>query len=548
MTLAASTPIASAPLTSTSGCPVTNRRMIFAARRSICLINIPDTKLLATLDPALTSRGKDFYPFWKRAREDLYRRLWLPLKTDCVVSDSIYLHGSSKDMVSSSWFSNKTISLQKQKWQRTRLQSFKCSVVDGMVEDDTAEEEGEDEEETKQIRTRKVRLLPKKYQKRILNDWRHAARYSYNKAVFLMNETASYNKMYLRDLITPVEVNAHASFLLKTPKDIRAAAVFEATKNARACFTNLRQGNITHFRMGFRARKKEDRRGWCLGVNKKAIKVRGKRTLIIYGTYCPWEFETVGTIGEISKDCKIQFDGARYYLIIPYQKSTPKAIGQGERSLINEVKESVISLDPGIRTSQTAYSPSKVFKLGDGCATRLFSLAIQLDRLISFEKRIIKRHRRKKRAVRLRIIKVRKKLAHLRDELHYKTADFLTKKAKVIMLPEFKTSEMVKRVGRRIGSKTVRQMSFLSHYKFMQRLKAKAAVRGVTVLIVSEHYTSKTCGRCGHMKENLGSSKTLQRDQCLSVLDRDCNGARNILLRAMREADSSKDDCKMEPW
>jgi putative transposase len=91
-------------------------------------------------------------------------------------------------------------------------------------------------------------------------------------------------------------------------------------------------------------------------------------------------------------------------------------------------------------------------------------------------------------------------------------------------------------------------MSFLSHYKFMQRLKAKAAVRGVTVLIVFEHYTSKTCGRCGHMKENLGSSKTLQCDQCSSVLDRDCNGARNILLRAMREADSSKDDCKMEPW
>jgi putative transposase len=410
-----------------------------------------------------------------------------------------------------------------------------------MVEDDTAEE-------TKLIRTRKVRLLPKKYQKRILNDWRHAARYSYNKAVFLMNETASYNKMYLCDLITPVEVNAHASFLLKTPKDIRAAVVFEAIKNAKACFTNLRQGNITHFRMGFKARKKEDRRGWCLGVDKKAIKVRGKRTLIIYGTYCPWEFETVGTIGEISKDCKIQFDRARYYLIIPYQKPFPEAIGQGERSLINEVKESVISLDPGIRTFQTAYTPGKVFKLGDGCATRLFSPAIQLDRLISFEKRIIKKHRRKRRAVRLRIIKVRKKLAHLRDELHYKIADFLTKKAKVIMLPEFKTSEMVKRVGRRIGSKTVRQMSFLSHYKFMQRLKAKAAVRGVTVLIVSEHYTSKTCGRCGHMKENLGSSKTLQRDQCLSVLDRDCNGARNILLRAMREADSSKDDCKMEPW
>jgi putative transposase len=431
------------------------------------------------------------------------------------------------------------------------LQSFKCSVVDGTVEDDTPEEEDENENEggeTKLIRTHKVRLLLKKYQKRILNDWRHAARYSYNKAVFLMNETASYNKLYFRSLITPVEVNAHALFLLETPKDIRAAAVFEAAKNAKACFTNLRHGNIIHFGMRFKAKKKEDRQGWCLGIAKKAIKVRGKRTLIIYGSYCPWEFETVGTIGEINKDCKIQFDGARYYLVISYQKPTPETVEQGESSLINEVKESVISLDPGIRTFQTAYSPSQVFKLGDGCATRLFSLAIQLDRLTAFEKRIIKKYRRKRRAVRVRILKVRKKLANLRDELHYKTADFLTRKAKVILLPEFKTSEMVKRVGRRIGSKTVRQMSFLSHYSFMQRLKAKAAVRGVTVLMVSEHYTSKTRGSCGHMKENLGSSKTLQCDQCSSVLDRDCNGARNILLCAMREEDSSKDDCKMEPW
>jgi hypothetical protein len=85
-----------------------------------------------------------------------------------------------------------------------------------------------------------------------------------------------------------------------------------------------------------------------------------------------------------------------------------------------------------------------------------------------------------------------------------------------------------------LGSKTVRQMSFLSHYKFKQRLIAKAAVRGVKVLVVSEHYTSKTCGSCGRLKEDLGSAKTFRCDHCAAVLDRDCNGARNILLRAIR--------------
>ncbi|GAQ92130.1 putative Transposase IS605 OrfB C-terminal [Klebsormidium nitens] len=399
------------------------------------------------------------------------------------------------DTVSNSWFSNKTISLQKQSWRRTCSRSFRCSAVDG-TEDDTEEiravpkkdedDQESDEEEVekdqeKLIRMRKVRILPKKYQKRILNDWRHSARYSYNKAVFLMNETASFNKMYLRDLITPAEVNGDKPHLLNTPKDVRAAAVFEAANNAKACFTSLARGNIAHFELAFKSRKEEDSKEWCVGVAKTAIKSRGKRTLIIYGDYCPWEFETLGAIGEITKDCRLQFDGARYYLLIPYRKARPMKVRSESKSLINETKEAVIALDPAVRTFQTAYSPSEAYKLGDGCAKRLFSLAITLDRLLAFEKRIPKEHRRKRRSVRLRIIKVRRKIANLRDEMHYKVAEFLTRKAKVILLPSFETSEMVQKIRRRIGSKTVRQMSFLSHYKFKQRLIAKAADRGIAL-------------------------------------------------------------------
>jgi IS605 OrfB family transposase len=329
-------------------------------------------------------------------------------------------------------------------------------------------------------------------------------------------------------------VNGDKPFLLETPKDVRAAAVFEAASNARSCFTNLANGNISRFKLSFKSQKKEDSGGWCLGIAQSALKTRGRRTLIIYGDYCPWEFETLGAIGEVTKDCKLHFDGAKYYLLVPYERPHPAKVARGERSVINDSKEAVIALDPGVRTFQTGYTPSQAFKLGDGCAGRLFALAITLDRLLAFEKTIPKVQRRKRRSVRLRIIKTRKKIANLRYDLHYKVADFLTRKAKIILLPAFETSEMVQRVQRRIGSKTVRQMSFLSHYKFKQRLIAKAAVRGVKVLIVSEHYTSKTCGRCGHLKEDLGSAKTFRCDHCAANLDRDCNGARNILLRAIR--------------
>ena len=59
-----------------------------------------------------------------------------------------------------------------------------------------------------------------------------------------MNETGEYNRFYLRDMITPADVNGDKQWLLETPKDIRAGAVFEASKNIKAAFTNLKNKNM----------------------------------------------------------------------------------------------------------------------------------------------------------------------------------------------------------------------------------------------------------------------------------------------------------------
>ena len=47
---------------------------------------------------------------------------------------------------------------------------------------------------------------------------------------------------------------------------------------------------------------------------------------------------------------------------------------------------------------------------------------------------------------------------------------------------------------------------------------------------VSEHYTSKTCGRCAKVHWKLGDAKTFRCPSCNFQLDRDWNGARNIFL------------------
>jgi putative transposase len=52
------------------------------------------------------------------------------------------------------------------------------------------------------------------------------------------------------------------------------------------------------------------------------------------------------------------------------------------------------------------------------------------------------------------------------------------------------------------------------------------------VVIQDERYTSKSCGLCDTVKRDLGASKRYLCDKCGYDMDRDVNGARNILRRS----------------
>ena len=102
----------------------------------------------------------------------------------------------------------------------------------------------------------------------------------------------------------------------------------------------------------------------------------------------------------------------------------------------------------------------------------------------------------------------------------------------VILLLKFETSWMVKKGRRKLNSKTARNMLSWSHYKFQQCLLFKQKeFPWCKVIIVTEEYTSKTCGECGHIHWGLGGSKLFSCPKCKIEFDRDANGSRNILLK-----------------
>jgi putative transposase len=214
--------------------------------------------------------------------------------------------------------------------------------------------------------------------------------------------------------------------------------------------------------------------------------------------------------------------------LICYAVDTPKPL-ESESSL-------AIALDPGVRTFLTGFDGSNIIEIGKGDIGRIYRLARHLDKLMS-RIGLSKGGQFKRLRYRLRrsATKIRIKIKSLVNELHKKATKYLVAKYKLIFLPTFETQQMVKKGKRKLATKTARAMVTLSHYRFQQMLKHQAVKYGSLVVDVTEEYTSKTCSKCGHIHTKLGGSKKFKCPECGHTLDRDLNGAFNILLKALRD-------------
>jgi putative transposase len=233
--------------------------------------------------------------------------------------------------------------------------------------------------------------------------------------------------------------------------------------------------------------------------------------------------------------CKLVYDkGTRIYEIhIPMKR---KQIWAETAYTENQGCAQAIALDPGVRTFLTGYqADGMVTKFADGDIKRLCRLAATIDKLTARLESPEVRHKDRLRLKRTRF-RIYTKITNLVSESHWKIAHYLCSNYDVILLPSFGTQDMVKKIRsdkkrRKIGKDTARRMLMWSHYKFRCRLMNKARQWGKTVVIVNEAYTSKTCTRCGWQNHKLGGAKLFKCKQCYLRVDRDVNGARNILLR-----------------
>ncbi len=247
------------------------------------------------------------------------------------------------------------------------------------------------------------------------------------------------------------------------------------------------------------------------------------------------------------RQCTIKYENGRYYAVIAF------AIVAQVRNIDNSPVKAV-ALDPGVRTFNALCDTKGRFgEMGTGQISRMVNITKRADKIKSqtdkclltvdqmckrgiwtptrkklAEKNYRKRLKKRRHKARKKVRALNQRARDLKNDMHWRTACVLCKSYDYILVPKFRSSN----AARFLAKSTTREMLHWSHYQFRQRLLCKAQELGAKIHLVSEPYTSITCSRCLWINEAFrkNKSKWFECLHCGYAIDRDFNGARNILL------------------
>ncbi|KAK9345233.1 putative transposase DNA-binding domain-containing protein [Lipomyces starkeyi] len=368
------------------------------------------------------------------------------------------------------------------------------------------------------LKTKKFRLYPTAQEKVIVRKWFGGARWTYNeclRAIKVEKVPKSKKELRARAINKEAIETLKKPWLAETPYDIRNAAMDDLLK-AFASGVARYKNDQKVFDIGYRSRRKRFQESIVIHT-KHWTRRNGKYTFLKH-MKCKEKLPE-----KLPHDSRLVVERGtgHLYLCVPVAVEVVDSPAGVPR---------VVSLDPGVRTFMTGYTPDgEVIELGKGDIGGIHRLCRHLDDLHSRLSTKGLDHAKKLRVLRA-AARIRRRIRTLVDDLHKRAAKYLCSSYRLVILPTFPTQQMVDTGRRRIRSKTARAMLTWSHYRFQKRLLDKAREHPCHVVLVSEAYTSKTCGACGHLN-NVGSSKTFRCLYCGLVCDRDINGARNVLLR-----------------
>ncbi len=129
-----------------------------------------------------------------------------------------------------------------------------------------------------------------------------------------------------------------------------------------------------------------------------------------------------------------------------------------------------------------------------------------------------------------KVAKRHRKVKRQREDLAHKVSNDLVQENDLIVFEKLNIKGMVK------NHHLSKSISDASWGMLVQYTTYKAESAGKMVVLVDPGGTSKTCSRCGWLKEDLNlSDRTFHCNNCSLVMDRDLNAAINIHKKGMIE-------------
>lgn len=468
-------------------------------------------------------------PFWNSKIQLLSDKLYLPSFDNLHKSD--YIH---KAFASDTWFSVENyVNLDRPYFLKTKENNNEINDI---------------------IKTNQIKLFLKsnqeKYMKKIIGTYR----YYYNRCVSFFNNYDKRTKTswYLVDPLdmstkkVVEEINNPYNFvnmrpILKEyspewqlegfPSHLIDKAFKEAFDKFNGCMSNYFKTKRPFI---FKYKTKKD---IYQTINIESNMISKKHN----GFFTMWQingiplFKNIRTHDKINK-YKFQDSSITYHTVL---KTFVLNLTHTIKSKPTKIKN-IGAIDQGIRTPFTVYSTSEVVKIGNKATDRISKVCKEIDIIQSrinskeYYTKDFNGNRtyytvtsNRKRNLRKAMHKKIQYLKNLKTELHNKSIRYLCDNFDVIIVPPFKTKEMVGN----LHSKTARMMCTFGFYQFKTKLINKAKEYNIRIVEKGEPFTSKTCGNCGNLNYNLGSSETYNCPKCNLIIDRDINGSRCILLR-----------------
>lgn len=520
-------------------------------------------ELLRTLLQELTSKEKAYQLFWKPACKEISERLLLPTGTDYAGSGSNSLNKwLQKQEVRSPSLTIKTTRHVNRNLQMTSWPSSMSSLADKWANEAMP---------TAKAKTLKVKIYPTQEQKIQIDRFMDVSRYVYNRTLEHINNGHRANFQELRDLLVTQNTKKHLDeykafdsrirklkdqkqnatgaevdnitkeiktiqqqrrdvmkgfdyavnqmvqkFETEVPKDIRACAVKRCCDAFKAGLSNLRNGNIRHFKMQF---KKKKERYQSIELTPKIFSIKDCAFRICPDLFRDCILRVHKNTQKRLKDLEIvnnvdivrSTEGYFVHICVPVQQQ-----------VVEQHLDVVAGVDPGVRTFATVHSHSMSTN-----ETIVYEYKHRIDLLNKLNAKI-KLLKAQKRIRKKQLSKLDRKKKDLVDALHWDFINDLLARNDVVYFGDIKSHDIVQGSNNKKLNTSFNDLKF---YQLKQRLLYKAGTRGKQVIFVPEHYTTKTCSCCGEINNHVGSKDVFECQHCHLLTGRDLNASKNIKLK-----------------